>query len=89
MTACKLSTQGDKMNKKLFSLLTEEELDEYLMHIIIVRGCDDLLSTEHLPITTALKVFKARLDATLDAKNLEWDCIQRINSILDLCHGKA
>jgi len=84
-----LSAWCAQMNRKLFSLLTQEDLDQYLMHTIIVRGCDDILSTEQLPMPVALKVFKVRLDAILDAKNLEWDCIQRINSILDLCNGNS
>jgi len=75
------------MNKKLFSLLTQSELDEYLMYTVIVTGCDDILTTQQLPMTPALKVFNARFNATLSAKKLERVCIQRINSILELCNN--
>jgi len=75
------------MNKKLFSLLTQSELDEYLMYTVIVTGCDDILTTQQLPMNAALKVFNARMNATLSAKNLERVCIKRINSILELCNN--
>ena len=76
------------INEKLFSLLTQKELDLCLIYTIVIRGCDDILISEQLELDVAKKVFSTRMDAMGDLENLELVCIKRINSILELCHGR-
>jgi len=77
------------INVKLLTLLTHEELGQYATHIRTVIDCETILGECNLSIDLAKIIFAQKVDSTLAYKNLEWDCIQRINSILDLCHGKA
>ena len=75
------------MNNKLLSLLDSEETKDYWHYVIFIAGCETLL--QQATTESAVKsLTKARGLARLSLKNLEWDCIQRINSILDLCHGR-
>jgi len=77
------------INAKLLTLLTHEELGEYTKHVRNVIDCETIIAECNLGIDLAKSIFAQRAESTLAYKNLEWDCIQRINSILDLCHGKA
>ena len=76
------------MNEKLFSLLTQEELQQYFEHLRNIIDCETILGECTLSMNFAKSIFAQRANSMLAYKNLELDCIQRINSILDLCHGK-
>jgi len=76
------------VNEKLLSMLSTDELkvlcDEYLLQL----ECITLMQVTHdAHIKSALDL--CRKLSGLRSKNLEWDCIQRIHSILDLCHGRT
>jgi len=77
------------ISAKLLTLLTDGELCQYAKHLRIVIDCETILGECNLSMDLAKSIFTQRADSMLAYKNLEWDCIQRINSILDLCHGKT
>jgi hypothetical protein len=75
------------INAKLFSLLTQQELEQYVQNLRNVIDCETILRKCDLNQTLAKSIFAQRVDSMLLCKNLEFDCSQRIQSILDLCHG--
>jgi len=76
------------VNKKLLSMLSDDEIKSLLNELLLQIECIALMRvTNDSHIKSALDV--CRKLSALRSKNIEWDCIQRINSIMDLCHGKA
>jgi hypothetical protein len=73
--------------KKLLAMLNNEDIqtlnDEYLLQM----KCVELMQNQNAHIKLALD--NCRRLSILRSKNIEWDCVQRINSILELCrHGR-
>jgi len=88
-TACKLSTQGDKMEiKNVVKMLTNEELARLLKEQMLQMECLSLMDDN--PSYMIVRALKLTLKLSeVRAKDIEFTAVQRINSILDLCHGKA
>jgi hypothetical protein len=72
--------------KKLLAMLNNDEIqilnDEYLLQM----KCVELMKNQNAHIKLALD--NCRRLSVLRSKNIEYDCVQRINSILELCHGR-
>jgi len=75
------------INAKLLKMLGDDEIKSLLNESLLQIECITLMQvTNDTHIKSALDM--CRKLSALRSKNLEWDCIQRINSILDLCHGR-